>query len=74
MSEQLSSTAGQVLSGKEADHAPEKLTGVARASKLVRKKRLDRAVASDNVATKCDDTQNQDEFFNDVLLRFGIQI
>lgn len=74
MSDDLN-TAGQVLSGKEADRKSDDLRLAARQSKLSRKKDLTTgAVVADGADTKCDDNETQDEFFTDALARFGIQI
>jgi hypothetical protein len=62
--------AGKVLSGKEGERAPldlakgGKLKGATAGSVISEKK----------AATKGDDTEQHDEFYTDVLARFGIQI
>jgi hypothetical protein len=62
--------AGKVLSGKEGERAPQDM---AKGGKF--KGATAGSVATDKaIATKGDDSEQKDEFYTDVLARFGIQI
>lgn len=62
--------AGKVLSGKEAERSPHDM---AKRGKL--KGATAGSVTTDKaVAKKNDDSEAHDEFYTDVLARFGIQI
>lgn len=74
MNDELS-TAGKLLSGKEGERSADSLSGPARKTKLTRHSATAGGAATETtVATKCDDTATYDEFYSDVLMRFGIQI
>lgn len=69
MNEQIA-TAGKVLAGKEAaDRAHDNLA----MRKTEVKKELVPGQA-DVAATTCDDEEKQEDFYNDILMRFGIEI
>ncbi len=68
---ELSIDAGQLLSGKEGQRSDE-LSVLAKQAKLIRGSQD--TSGTEPVATKCDDIETQDEFFNDALMRFGIKI
>jgi hypothetical protein len=76
MTDELSK-AGKLLSGKEGERFAEVDSATLRKSKLTRHTKgatAGSAATEKAVATKCDDTANHDEFYSDVLARFGIQI
>ncbi len=68
---ELSINAGQSLSGKEG-HRADELSVLAKQAKLLRG--TADSSGAEPAATKCDDVETQDEFFNDALMRFGIKI
>jgi F420-0:gamma-glutamyl ligase len=72
MNDELSS-AGQLLAGKEGERSPQE---VVRKAKL--KAKTDATAGSTAketaIAAKRDENEAHDEFYSDVLARFGIQI